>query len=78
MNLITPKNRTIVKKIKLTLGSGSKNGPMYRRTTTRKPQEITLANCVFPPTRCWIKLRDNDAATGKQQKNDPNMFAHPY
>lgn len=62
---------------KLTLGRGSKNGPIYRRTTTRKPHEIILANCVFPSTRCWIKLRDNEAAIGKQQKNDPITFPHP-
>jgi len=62
----------------LTLGNGSKKGPMARRMRRMKRHEKTLAICVFPPTFCWIKLRESDAANGTQEKNELNKLPQPW
>lgn len=63
--------------IKHTLGRGSKTGPMESRTMVSMPAHMILANCVHPPTVCWIMLRDKDAANGMQDKKDPSRFPAP-
>ena len=59
------------------LGKGSKKGPIHSKITNKIKQEITLANCVFPPTASCIKDLLKDADTGIQEKNDPKIFPLP-
>lgn len=47
-------------------------------TKDKNPQEIMLANCVRPPAVSCIRLRDNEAQIGGQEKNEPKIFAVPY
>lgn len=60
-----------------TLGRTSKNGPIHKSTNSRSTHEMTDANCVTPPTVCWISDRDKDAEKGKHEKNEPRMFPVP-
>ena len=59
------------------LGSGSKNGPIHKSIKSKIKHDTILANCVFPPTLCWIKDLLSDADTGMQEKKDPKMLLLP-
>lgn len=61
----------------LTLGNGSKYGPIHISTNTKIPHDTTDANWVLPPTVCWIKDLDRDAVNGMHEKNDPTRLPAP-
>lgn len=61
----------------LTLGNSSKNGPIQSKMTVRIPHEINEAICVLPPVDCCMAERDNDAANGIHEKNEPTMLPAP-
>ena len=62
----------------ITRGKGWKNGPIHNNTPIKIPHDIKLANCVCPPTVCWINDLDNEAVIGMQEKKEPTRFPNPY
>lgn len=61
----------------LTLGNSSKKGPIQSSTNVNIPHEMIDAICVRPPVDCWITERDNDADSGRHEKNEPTRLDAP-
>lgn len=62
----------------LTFGRGSNNGPMKRRTQSKRKTETTVVIMVLQPELSCTAERDRDVEMGRAEKKQPNKLLEPW
>ena len=62
----------------LTLGKGSKSGPINKRTQSSMKTETTVVMSVLQPELSCTAERDKDVEMGSEEKKQPNRLLEPW